>query len=107
MTTSLHRPVDDTATAPHDAQPRDQDTLAPLPGEMGIPSVAATSRRAVSKKRLLATLLLVVSGGLGSALAIQRCSSGLSTAETESPRTIRDKPAAAITEPRKLDLPAA
>ena len=86
--------------------PSDDNTLAPLPGEPGIPDVAARSQAAVSKKGLAAVVLLVVSLVLVSGLAIHRfASSGRKDAPED--KLLRDKPAAAGTQPRKLELPTA
>jgi type IV secretion system protein VirB10 len=85
----------------------DGNTIEPLPGEPGIPNVATRQRTAMSRKGLLAVILLV--GGLVAvaAFGIQRfASSGKKPDETES-KLVKDKPSAATAEPRKLELPPA
>ena len=84
----------------------DDTAMAPLPGEPGIPNVAERSRSPMSKKGLLAVGLLVLSLVAVSAFSIQRfASSGKKTDEGESKR-VSDRPTAATTEPRRLDMTA-
>jgi type IV secretion system protein VirB10 len=78
--------------------------LDPLPGEAGIPNVAAPQRLTVSPKGLLAVALLVGSLIAVSAFSIQRFASSRKTEDTGS-KLVRDKPSAASTEPRKLEMP--
>jgi type IV secretion system protein VirB10 len=82
------------------------DTLAPLPGELGIPDVAAPRRLAVSKKGLLAVALLVLSLIAVSAFGIQRFSASGRKTDGEDHKPVRDKPTAATAEPRKLEMTA-
>ena len=97
---------------PRDSQPNvgaepeaDSNTISPLPGEPGIPNVATRQRMAVSTKGLLAVVLLIGSLVAVAAFAIQRFSaSGKSANEAES-KLVKDKPTAATSEPRKLDMP--
>ena len=85
----------------------DGNTISPLPGEPGIPNVAARQRISMSKKGLLAVVLLVGSLVAVAAFTIQRFSaSGKKTDEAES-KLVKDKPTAASTEPRKLEMPPA
>jgi len=85
----------------------DGNTIAPLPGEPGIPNVAVRSRGPTSKKGLLAVGLLILSLVAVSAFSIQRfASSGKKADEGESKR-VGDRPTAATTEPRRLDMTAA
>ena len=89
------------------AQPEpDGNTIAPLPGEHGIPNVAVRQRISMSKKGLLAVALLVGSLVAVAAFTIQRFSSSGKKADEES-RLVRDKPTAATSEPRKLEMPPA
>jgi len=81
--------------------------ISPLPGEPGIPNVAARQRVSMSKKGLLAVALLVGSLVAVAAVTIQRFSaSGKKADETES-KLVRDRPAAATAEPRRLEMPPA
>ncbi|WP_457356039.1 type IV secretion system protein VirB10 [Roseateles sp. P5_D6] len=83
----------------------DDSTFAALPGEPGIPNVAAPRRMHFSRKGLLAVALL---GGclIGlSAFGIQRFAASGKKADAES-KLAGDKPMAAAAEPRKLDMPA-
>ena len=83
----------------------DGNTISPLPGEPGIPNVATRQRMAVSTKGLLAVVLLIGSLVAVAAFAIQRFSaSGKSTDEAGS-KLMKDKPTAATSEPRKLEMP--
>jgi type IV secretion system protein VirB10 len=78
---------------------------SPLPGEPGIPNVAARPRGSMSKKGLIAVGLLILSLVAVSAFSIQRFSaSGKKTTDAESKR-VSDRPSAATAEPRKLDMP--
>ncbi|MDP1534566.1 MAG: TrbI/VirB10 family protein, partial [Rubrivivax sp.] len=80
--------------------------MSPLPGEPGIPNVAARQRMSMSKKGLLAVALLIGSLVAVSALTIQRFSaSGRKVDDAES-KLVRDRPTAATSEPRKLEMPA-
>ena len=81
--------------------------LTPLPGEPGIPNVAQASAGSVSKKGLLAVALLVFSLVAVSAISIQRfVASGKKSEDIDSKRAV-DRPAAASTDPRRLDMSAA
>ena len=85
----------------------DGNTMAPLPGEPGIPNVAERSRSPMSRKGLLTVGLLILSLVAVSALSIQRfASSGKKADEGESKR-VGDRPTAATAEPRRLDMSAA
>ncbi len=83
----------------------DGNTISPLPGEPGIPNVAARQRISMSMKGLLAVLLLIGSLVAVAAFTIQRVSaSGKKTDEAES-KLVKDKPTAATSEPRRLEMP--
>lgn len=83
------------------------DKLEPLPGEPGIPDVARPTRVPVSKKGLLAVGLLIASLVAVSALSLQRfATSGRNPDDAASTR-VGDKPAAAGTAPRRLEMPSA
>lgn len=82
----------------------DPDGLAPLPGEPGIPDVAQTRRTALSIKGLLAVVLLIGSVVAVSVVTLHRLvASRPASADTT---TMRDRPTAAGTEPRRLDMTA-
>jgi type IV secretion system protein VirB10 len=82
-----------------------RNTLRPLPGEPGIPSVATRPRISMSTKGLLALGLLLVSLVAVSAFSIQRfAAKGKKTAEADS-QLVSDRPTAAAKEPRRLDMP--
>ena len=81
------------------------NTISPLPGEPGIPNVAERPRISMSRKGLLAVGLLVLSLVAAAALSIQRLTdSGKKDDEADSKRA-SDRPAAASTEPRRLEIP--
>lgn len=85
----------------------DGNAISPLPGEPGIPNVTASRRTSMSMKGLLAVALLVGSLVAVAAVTIQRFSaSGKKPDEAES-RLARDRPTAATSEPRRLDMPPA
>ena len=79
-------------------------TFTPLPGEAGLPNVAARQRQPVSRKGVLAVVLLVSSSVIASAVAIQRCTASARKSDTDDGRMLRDKPAAATAEPRRLEF---
>lgn len=105
MTTAsaAHPDADDFAIGAE----QDGNIISPLPGELGIPDVAAAQRTSISKKGLFA-LVLLLGGLIGvAAVGIQRFSaSGKKSDAAESARA-GDKPSAATAEPRKLDMPQA
>ncbi|MCW5662835.1 MAG: type IV secretion system protein VirB10 [Piscinibacter sp.] len=82
------------------------NTIAPLPGEPGIPDVAAPRRVPISKKGLLAVVFLIVSLVAVLAFSIQRLSAGGRKAGDPDAKLVGERPAAASTEPRRLELPA-
>ena len=84
----------------------DGNTISPLPGEPGIPNVAARQRISMSKKGLLAVLLLVGSLVAVAAFTIQRFSASGKKTDEES-KLVKDKPSAATSEPRRLEMPPA
>ncbi|MCW5656745.1 MAG: type IV secretion system protein VirB10 [Burkholderiaceae bacterium] len=82
----------------------DDRTLAPLPGEAGIPDVAQPRPSTMSRKSLFTVGVLVASLIAVSAFSIQRCTaSGKKTDEAEQ-KQLGDRPVAATSEPRKLEL---
>jgi type IV secretion system protein VirB10 len=81
-------------------------TLSPLPGEPGMPDVAVRRRIPLSGKGLLSVGLLMLCVVGASAFSIQRfAASGKRPEDTETKR-VGDRPAAASTEPRRLEMPA-
>ncbi|MBK7615613.1 MAG: type IV secretion system protein VirB10 [Burkholderiales bacterium] len=86
--------------------PPDGDTISPLPGEAGIPNVAARPRMAMSRKGLLAVGLFLVSVVAVLAFSIQRFTASGKKAEDAQAKRVSDRPTAAAAEPRKLELPA-
>lgn len=85
----------------------DANAISPLPGEPGIPNVAARQRIALSKKGLLAVALLIGSLVAVLAFTIQRVSASGKKADDAESKLVRDKPTAATAEPRKLEMPPA
>ena len=84
---------------------RDANSISPLPGEAGIPNVAARPRGSMSKKGLLAVGLLILSLVAVSAFSIQRFSSSGKKADDAESKRVSDRPTAATAEPRKLEMP--
>jgi type IV secretion system protein VirB10 len=85
---------------------QDGNTLSPLPGEPGIPNVAARPRGTMSKKGLLAVGLLILSLVAVSAFSIQRFTSSGKKADDGESKRVSDRPSAATADPRKLEMPA-
>lgn len=84
----------------------DGNSISPLPGEPGIPNVATRQRISMSKKGLLAVALLIGSLVAVAAFTIQRVSASGKKADEES-KLVKDKPTAATSEPRRLEMPPA
>ena len=86
-----------------DAQP-DGNTITPLPGEPGIPNVAARPHLSMSKKGLLAAALFMLSLVAVAAFTIHRYASSGKNPDDDPSKRVSDRPAAATTEPRRLDM---
>lgn len=86
-------------------EPDDANTIAPLPGEVGIPNVAERQRISISKKGLLAVGLLVLSLVVVAAFTIQRFSASGKKADNTESKLVSDRPTAATGEPRRLEIP--
>ena len=97
-------PVADAARIEHH---NDGNTIAPLPGEPGIPDVATRQRSPMSKKGLLALALFVLSLIAMAGLSIHRFTSSGVKSESVEPHRVSDRPTAASTEPRRLEMPPA
>ena len=82
----------------------DGNTITPLPGEAGIPNVAARQRVSWSAKGLLAVALLMLSLIAVSAFSIHRFAASGHDADKEASKLAHDRPSAATTEPRRLDM---
>ena len=82
----------------------DPNSIAPLPGEPGIPNVAERQRLAVSKKGLLALGLFVLTLIVIAAFTIQKFAASGKKPDEESKR-VSDRPTAATAEPRRLEMP--
>ncbi len=93
--------------APDPGTEPDGNTISPLPGEPGIPNVAIQQRISMSKKGLLAVALLIGSLVAVFAFTIQRFTAGGKKSDDAYSKQLRDKPTAASSEPRKLEMPAA
>ncbi|GAA0739630.1 type IV secretion system protein VirB10 [Ideonella azotifigens] len=94
------------ADASADAE-ADGHTISPLPGEAGIPNVAARPRVSMSKKGLLAVALLMGSLVAVASLTIQRFTASGKKADDAAAALVKNKPTAATVEPRQLDMSAA
>ena len=104
-----HDPNDPRDRAPNlgGAPESDDNAISPLPGEPGIPNVAARKRASMSKKGLLAVALLVGSLVAVAAVTIQRFSASVKKSDEAESKLVRDKPTAATSEPRRLEMPPA
>lgn len=85
----------------------DDNSISPLPGEPGIPNVAARQRASMSKKGLLAVALLIGSMVAVAAYTVQRVSASGKKADEAESKLVKDKPTAATSEPRRLEMPPA
>jgi type IV secretion system protein VirB10 len=88
-------------------QEADGNTITPLPGEPGIPNVATQQRIAMSKKGLLAVVLFIGTLVIVAGFTIQNFVSSGHNAEDAESNLVRDKPAAAMAEPRRPEMPPA
>jgi len=77
----------------------DGNSIAPLPGEPGIPNVATRQRVSMSKKGLLAVALLIGSLVAVAAFTVQRVSASGKKADEAESKLVKDKPTAATAEP--------
>ena len=102
-----HDPNDPRDREPSLGADIDGNTISPLPGEPGIPNVAARQRVSMSKKGLLAVVLLVGSLVAVAAFSIQGVSASGKKADDAESKLVKDKPAAATSEPRRLEMPPA
>ncbi len=93
----------DTRDAAGAAASRDSETLSPLPGEAGVPSVAAHRASGAGRGRLLAFSALVLAMTGASVWAYQNFAPKAASAKVPNPR-MADKPAAASAETRRLEL---
>lgn len=85
----------------------DGNAISPLPGEPGIPNVAARQRVSMSKKGLLAVALLIGSMVAVAVYTVQRVSASGKKADEAESKLVKDKPTAATSEPRRLEMPPA
>ena len=85
----------------------DGNSISPLPGEPGIPNVAVRQRVSMSKKGLLAVALLIGSMVAVAAYTVQRVSASGKKADEAESKLVKDKPTAATSEPRRLEMPPA
>src|SRR5690349_24182581 len=81
------------------------DSISPLPGEPGIPDVTKRRRLSWSKKGLLAVGLLLLCLLSVSAFFVQRFTAGGKKPDDEQTKLASDKPSAATSEPRRLEIP--
>jgi type IV secretion system protein VirB10 len=85
----------------------DGDAISPLAGEAGIPNVAERSSGSTSKKGLLAVALLMVTLVAVSAMSLPRVTASDKKSDDGESKRVADRPSAATTEPRKLEMPPA
>lgn len=93
-----------TTNEAEDVSGPDSSAISPLPGEPGIPDVASRQGHTLSKKGLLAVALLLTSLTAVLGFTIQRATTSGKRNDAGAPTQVRDKPSAATTEPRKLDM---
>jgi type IV secretion system protein VirB10 len=87
-------------------QPRGSySTIEPLPGEAGIPDVALERGSRYSRKGLVAIAVFVVSLITVAVLSVQRLTAGKGRHDEASDARNANRPAAAMTAPRRLELP--
>lgn len=83
---------------------QDGRRLEPLPGEAGIPDVAVRRAASTSKKGLFAIAFLGVTLIVVAAISVQRVMPGSRKTDDAQTKLASDRPAAATTEPRRLDM---
>ena len=88
---------------PHRADLEAGNTIAPLEGEAGIPSVTRAAGVNVSRKGIFAVALLALSLMAVTGVSINRAISSRKDADETSKR-LGDRPAAAGGDPRRLDM---
>jgi len=81
------------------------DQLSPLPGEPGIPEVTQQRRGPMSKKGLLAAALMVGLTVIVVTVSIRHFTASGKATDPEDARRAGDRPAAATTAPRRLEMP--
>lgn len=89
--------------------PRDEadlSTLSPLPGEPGIPDVAAPPKGRWSRKGLLSVALLGLALVGLAVVTVHRWTAGKPAGESDETRRVGDRPAVTSAEPRRLEMPA-
>jgi type IV secretion system protein VirB10 len=91
--------------APDQRPEGDGNAIAPLPGEAGIPNVAERQRISVSKKGLLAVVLLITTLVVVAGFTIQRFSASGKKDEDAASKLVSNRPTAATAEPRRLEVP--
>ena len=91
--------------APDERPEGDGTTIAPLPGEAGIPNVAERQRISVSKKGLLAVVLLITTLVVVAGFTIQRFTASGKKDEDAASKLVSNRPTAATAEPRRLEVP--
>ena len=89
-----------------ESQDSDSDSMAPLPGEHGIPDIAAPTRQPMSRKGVFAVVLLIGTLAAVIAISIQRVVASARKPDGPDTALMRDRPAAASTQPRKLEIDA-
>ena len=83
----------------------DGNVIAPLPGEAGIPDVAQRPRISISKKGLLAVVLLITTLVIVAGFTIQRFTASGKKDDDAGSKLAGNRPTAATTEPRRLEVP--
>lgn len=91
---------------PADRPTDGSESIAPLPGEPGIPNVAERQRTPISKKGLLAVGLLLLSMVAVAAVSIQRFTASGKASDESQTTLVSDRPTAASKDPRRLEMPA-
>ena len=94
--------TDHQTAATEPTPPKALEDPRAVEGEPGIPSVSQQPKMSVSHKGVLAVVLAIVTLSAISAISIQRAFFGPKTEETS--KRLSDRPAAAGTEPRRLDM---
>jgi type IV secretion system protein VirB10 len=88
----------------HRSDADDANAIAPLEGEAGIPSVTQSRASNLSWKGIIAVTLLLLSLVAVGALTIHRALSSHKQAGDAESKLAANRPAAAATDPRKLDM---
>ncbi|MBK1613046.1 type IV secretion system protein VirB10 [Rubrivivax gelatinosus] len=106
MTANQDRPTGPGSSGTPGDGEREDDRVTPLPGEPGIPNVAAPATVTFSRKGLFAVALMVLSLIVVAGLSIARLFQGWGGGSGNKPEPAAERPSAATVDPKRLDFTA-